>query len=317
MYSNKSIVVVIPCYNEETQIGKVIDTMPEFVDKMIIIDDCSTDKSIKVVEDFMHNNPKVSLIKHEINQGVGGAIASGYKWSKANNFDVAVVMAGDGQMDVNDLPALLEPVVTDEADYSKGNRLITGEAYRKIPKLRYIGNSILSLLTKIASGYWHVADSQTGYTAINKKALHLNNWDNMYKSFGQPNDLLVMLNVLNMRVKDVPINPVYGVGEKSGIKIYKVVFTISWLLFRRFLWRLKEKYVIRDFHPLVFFYLFGLVFGIASFALFGRVFYRWLYLGKGIPPINALAAMFSFMSFSIFSLFGMLFDKQENDKLQS
>ena len=274
MYKNKSIVVIIPCYNEETQIGKVIETMPEYIDKMVVIDDYSKDNSVPIIEELIEKFPKVILIKHDKNEGVGGAIATGYKWTRDNNMDVAVVMAGDGQMDVKDLPAIIKPVVNEEVDYSKGNRLITGEAYKRIPKIRYFGNSILSLLTKIASGYWHIADSQTGYTAINKKALKSINWDNMYKRFGQPNDLLVMLNVINMRVRDIPINPVYGIGEKSGIKVRKVIFTISWLLLNRFLWRLKEKYIIRDFHPLVFFYFFGFIFGIVSMILFG--FQRFL-----------------------------------------
>ena len=316
MYKDKITGVIIPCYNEETQIGKVLETMPDFVDKIVVVNDCGTDNTIGVVELYMKKEPRVILIKHEKNQGVGGAIATGYMWARDNDIDVAVVMAGDGQMDPKDLPTILDPVVKGEADYSKGNRLFTGEAYKVIPKLRYFGNSVLSLLTKIASGYWHIADSQTGYTAINKKALKSVNWHKMYKRYGQPNDLLVMLNVLNMRVKDVLINPVYGVGEKSGIKIHKVIFTISWLLFKRFLWRLKEKYIIRDFHPLVFFYFFGFIFGIATILLFCRLFYYWLFLGLDIPSINALAAMFSFMSASLFTLFAMWFDMEANKDLK-
>jgi glycosyltransferase involved in cell wall biosynthesis len=208
MYNNKSIAAVIPCYNEETQIKRVIKTMPDYVDKMIVVDDCSRDNTVGVVEATMEKEPKVILINHEKNQGVGGAIATGYKWSRDNDIDVAVVMAGDGQMHPDDLPAILDPVVNNETDYSKGNRLFTGEAYKKIPKIRYFGNSVLSLLTKIASGYWHIADSQTGYTAINKLALKTIDWDKMYKKYGQPNDLLVKLNVFNFRVRDVNINPV-------------------------------------------------------------------------------------------------------------
>ena len=315
MYKNKNIAVVIPCYNEDTQIGRVIETMPDYVDKMIVVDDCSKDSTIGVVEAAMEKDTRVILIKHEKNQGVGGAIATGYKWSRDNDKDVAVVMAGDGQMDPTDLPAILDHVVSGEADYSKGNRLFMGEAYKKMPKSRYFGNSVLSLLTKIASGYWHIADSQTGYTAINKKALNLVNWDSMYKRFGQPNDLLVMLNVLNMRVRDVPIKPIYGVGEKSGIKIHKVIFTISLLLFRRFLWRLKEKFIIQDFHPLVFFYFLGFFFGIATVLLITRLIIL-TYLDGSIPRINALAAMFSFMSSSQFMLFAMWFDMELNKHLK-
>jgi hypothetical protein len=228
---------------------------------------------------------------------------------------MAVVMAGDGQMNPDDLPALLDPIVDDLADYSKGNRLFTGQAFQKIPTIRYLGNGVLSLLTKIASGYWNIADSQSGYTVINKKGLRTIDWDLMYKRYGQPNDILVRLNVENLRVTDIPVEPVYNVGERSGIRIKKVIFTISWLLGKLFLWRMKEKYIIRDFHPLVFFYFLGFTFFVCTVFLFVRVFLLW-YLTGHIPSINALAAMFSFMSFSQFTLFAMWFDMEANRNLK-
>jgi hypothetical protein len=184
-----------------------------------------------------------------------------------------------------------------------------------IPKARYFGNSILTLLTKIASGYWHVADSQSGYTAMNSKILNTLDWRFMYTRYGQPNHLLIMLNVLNFRVRDIPVKPVYGVGEKSGMKVRKVIFTLSWLLLKNFFWRMKEKYFIRDFHPLIFFYILGFSFSILTIILFGRLFYRWWIVGH-IPPINALAAMFSFMSASLFILFAMWFDMEANKDLR-
>ncbi len=307
---------MIPAYNEETQIGKVIETMPDYVDNIIIIDDKSTDETVKVVEECQNKYKKIVLICHEINQGCGGALATGYKWAKENNMDVAVRMDGDSQMNPDDLPALLDPVVKKQADYSKGNRLVSGEAYQKIPKIRYFGNAFLSLLTKIVSGYWHIADFQSGYTAINKEALHTINWDKMYKRYGQPNDLLIRLNVYNFRVEDVPVEPVYRVGEKSGIKIGKVIFTISWLLVKMFFWRMKEKYIIQDFHPLIFFYALGGLFSLSTALLFIRLFYYWIFTGH-IPAINALAAMFSFMSASLFTLFAMWFDMEYNKNLKS
>ena len=315
MYKDKSICVVIPVQNEAQQITKVIESMPAFVDKIVIIDDVSTDNTIELVETNKLSNDKIVLIKHEKNQGCGGSLATGYKWARDNDYDVAVRMDGDGQMDPKDLPAILNPVVEDRADYSKGNRLFTGEAYKKIPKVRYFGNAFLSLLTKIASGYWHVADFQSGYTAINKTALHTLDWDKMYKRFGQPNDLLVRLNVYNFRVVDIPINPLYNIGEKSGMNIIKVIFTISWLLLKLFLWRMKEKYIIRDFHPLIFFYALGGIFSIITIILFIRIFWSWYFYGH-IPPINALAAMFAFMSASLFTLFAMWFDMETNKDLK-
>lgn len=315
MYRNKRIAVVVPAYNEETQIAKVIDTMPEWVDMIVIINDCSLDRTSEVIR--QHERCRaglVALIEHSVNQGVGGAIATGYKWARDAAYDIAVVMAGDGQMDPADLPAILDPVVDDEADYTKGNRLVTGEAFRKIPKIRFFGNSVLSLFTKIASGYWHVADSQTGYTAINLVALQAINWDLMYKRYGQPNDLLVKLNVAGMRVVDVPIEPVYNVGEKSGIKVRKVIFTIGSLLVRLFFWRLKEKYIIRNFHPLVFFYAFGFSSVALSSLLFIRLFWLWMEMGY-VPEITFLSWLFSF-SLGFNSLFfAMWFDYEENKHL--
>ncbi|KTD21647.1 glycosyltransferase family 2 protein [Legionella londiniensis] len=314
MYKGKRICVVVPAYNEETQIGIVVNTMPKFVDKIVIVDDGSKDKTVEKVKELQQSHERIVLIEHEVNQGVGGAIATGYKWARDNNMDVAAVMAGDAQMDPEDLPAILDPVVEDKADYSKGNRLTSGEAYKKIPKIRYFGNSILTLLTKIASGYWHITDSQTGYTAINKKALDLIDWDTMYKRYGQPNDLLVRLNIYNLRVKDVTIKPVYNVGEKSGIKVRKVVFSISWLLLKLFFWRLKEKYIIRDFHPLVFFYFLGFFLFFVSLIFISRIFGVWMLTGH-IPRLAALAFVFSSIMSVQTCLFAMWMDSDYNRDL--
>ncbi len=316
MYKDKTVCTVVPAHNEEILIGKVIETMPEYVDKIIVVDDKSSDKTAEIVRGYSQQQPqRVILIEHKVNQGVGGAIATGYKWARDNKIDATVVMAGDAQMDPDDLPALLEPVVNGEVDYSKGNRLFTGNAWNLIPKVRYLGNSFLSLLTKIASGYWHVADSQTGYTVINLKALGLIDPDKIYKRYGMPNDLLVKLNIFNLKVRDIPIKPVYNIGEKSGIKIHMVVPKLSWLLFKCFLYRMKEKYIIRDFHPLIFFYTLGVGFGLLTFILFIRLFIKWGANGS-IPPINALAAMFTFMSSSMFTLFAMWFDMEANKDLK-
>jgi glycosyltransferase involved in cell wall biosynthesis len=314
MYRDQRIGVVVPAYNEETQIARVIDTMPAFVDDIIIVNDCSRDRTAEIVRVLQPNQPRIRLLNHAVNQGVGGAIATGYEWARDNGVDIAVVMAGDGQMNPRDLPALLDPVVDDVADYTKGNRLVTGDAFRKIPKVRFFGNAALSLLTKIASGYWRVADSQTGYTAINRRALEAIDWQTMYKRYGQPNDLLVKLNVHNMRVKDVPVEPVYNIGEKSGIKVYKVIFTIGWLIVKLFFWRLREKYVIRDFHPLVLFYALGFLFaGIAS-LLFLRLLILWVIDGT-VPQMTALASFFAYSLGFQSTVFAMWLDYEDNRHL--
>jgi glycosyltransferase involved in cell wall biosynthesis len=315
MYRSRSVAVVVPAHNEETQIARVIDTMPAFVDRIVVVDDCSSDKTAAVVAAHAaHQTGRVVLLAHTSNQGVGGSIASGYIWVRDQGFDIAAVMAGDGQMNPDDLPALLDPIVDDLVDYTKGNRLVTGAAFQRIPVVRFFGNSVLSLLTKIASGYWRVADSQTGYTAINRRALANIEWAMMYKRYGQPNDLLVRLNVANMRVIDVPVEPVYNVGEKSGIRIRRVVFTIGGLLVRLFFWRLKEKYLIRNFHPLLFFYAFGGGTLLLSAGLFMRLVVLWVKQGS-MPEVTLLGWLFSF-SLGFNSLFfAMWFDYEENKHL--
>jgi glycosyltransferase involved in cell wall biosynthesis len=314
MYREKSVVVVVPAHNEETQIGKVLETMPACVDYIIIVDDASSDGTAQVAERFAQADSRITLLRHEKNRGVGAAIASGYKWARDHDCDLAAVMAGDGQMAPEELPSLLEPVASGRVDYAKGNRLFSGEAFKTIPTVRYFGNAALSLLTKIASGYWHLADSQSGYTVINKKALHTIDWDRMYCRYGQPNDLLVRLNVNNFRVCDVPIRPVYRVGEKSGMSVPTVIFTIGWLLVKLFFWRMKEKYVIRDFHPLVFFYALGFVLMGCS-ALLAEYLVIMFFVRGYLSQLTSLAFLFSFASGSQALFFAMWFDMECNRKL--
>lgn len=315
MYKNKSVSVVVPCYKEEHQIEKVLTTMPAFIDKIVIVDDCSPDNTSGVVKAWQQRDPRIVLIRHEKNQGVGGAIATGYVWSRDNDIDMAVVMAGDGQMDPADLPALLDPVVDEGVNYSKGNRLVWRGSYKLIPAKRFFGNSVLSFLTKIASGYWHIADSQTGYTVVDKAVLQAIDWDTMYKRYGQPNDLLIKLNVLDFRVRDVPVRPVYGVGEVSGIKIRRVIFTISNVLLKGFLWRMWEKYIVRDFHPLVFFYLLGTLLLVLGTYLFGRTLVLWYQDGTA-PPLSAMSMMFAYSTGLQLLFFAMWFDMERNRHLR-
>ncbi|MDR2488878.1 MAG: glycosyltransferase family 2 protein [Desulfovibrio sp.] len=315
MYKEHTVAVVVPAYNEETQITRVVETMPDFVDHIIIVDDKSADATVSVVERLRSEERRIVLLRHEVNRGVGAAIASGYIWARDNDVDAAAVMAGDGQMDPADLPALLEPVITEGVDYSKGNRLVYEEAFRLMPKVRFFGNAVLSWLTKIASGYWHVADSQTGYAVIGKKALRSVDWDKMYPRYGQPNDLLIRLNVLDMRVRDVPVRPVYHVGEKSGIRVRKVLFSISALLLRMYFWRLWKKYVIRDAHPLVLLIFFGILMFMTGGILFVRLCALW-YLDGYAPPMTAMAMLFSFTMGMQSFLFGIWMDMDKNKHLR-
>jgi glycosyltransferase involved in cell wall biosynthesis len=315
MYREKTIGVVIPAYNEEVLIGRTLRSLPRFVDHVVVVDDGSTDATAEIVENVAIRDSRVRLVRHPDNRGVGAAVGTGYVWCRDHDVDVAVVMGGDGQMDPANLCDLLDPVVEDRADYAKGNRLVTGEAWKTIPRIRYLGNTALTFMTKIASGYWHVTDSQSGYTAMNKAALRLLPLEDIYPRYGMPNDLLVTLNIFGMRVVDVPVNPIYGIGERRDIRIGRILFSLSFLIARLFLKRMIQKYVIRDFHPLVLFYGFGLMLLLVDVPLVARLFTVWIARGS-VPPINALAAAFCTLMGFQSMLFAMLFDMEANRDLK-
>lgn len=316
MYKGHTVSVVVPAYNEERLIGKVLETMPDFVDKVVVVDDASQDRTVEVVERHRVNDAeRLVLVRHERNRGVGAAIATGYRWALEHEMDATAVMAGDAQMDPADLPKLLDPVIEEGVDYAKGNRLITGKAWALMPKRRYLGNAGASFLTKIASGYWHIADSQCGYTVISLHALRLLNLDKIYKRYGMPNHFLVMLNVFDLRVRDVVVRPIYNIGEKSGFEPLMMIPRLLWLLSKWFLWRMKEKYIIRDFHPLVLFYFLAGCLILTTGGLAGRLFYLWAVTGR-IHPINALAMMFAGIAGLQSAFFAMWFDMERNKDLK-
>jgi glycosyltransferase involved in cell wall biosynthesis len=319
MFEGRRVWVVVPAYNEERLIGRVIATMPACVDRIIVVNDASRDGTSAVVRDLLPaNEGRLRLIDHEANSGVGAAIVTGYKaaMEEAEQDDgLVVVMAGDAQMDPQDLPRLLQPLADGKADYTKGNRLFTGEAWRIIPRYRYLGNAALSLLTKIASGYWHVADSQSGYTAVTVATLRILQLDRLYRRYGFPNHLLVELNNYDFRVRDVPIRPVYGVGEESGIRLPKVVPTLSWLLFKCYFWRMKEKYIIRDFHPLVFFLAFGLFLTGIGLTLGAYIAFYRLTEGQLSPNTIMLDAFCLIMGVQML-FFAMWMDMEHNKGLR-
>jgi glycosyltransferase involved in cell wall biosynthesis len=363
MLHQKTIAVVVPCYNEETQIGMVIESMPAFVDRIVIVNDCSKDATASVVMDYIlkdgkseiaikpfqkeplpnrYNEAEIIMYQHEKeeinlytpskvensdpdhqriilinnlkNGGVGAGIARGYKWCVDHDIDVTAVMAGDGQMDPSELLSIVEPVITEGIDYVKGNRLRHPASWHVIPRIRFFGNSILSILTKIASGYWRVSDTQTGYTAISLSALQKIKIHDIYKSYGMPNDLLVKLNIANATLKEVTIKPVYRVGEQSKMKIGRVIRRVSWLLLKLFFSRLWNKYLLRDFHPLFILYHLGFILGVMAipytFKIMGLVF-----AGKDVGFQPLLAFIFLFTGSLQSLLFAMWMDMQDNDRL--
>jgi glycosyltransferase involved in cell wall biosynthesis len=239
MYKGFRIGVTIPAFNEERFIERTIENIPDFVDHISVIDDSSDDRTSLSVS--KQADQRVSLIRHESNRGVGGSILTGYTELLKRGMDIVVVMAGDGQMDPDDLPSLLEPIVLGQADYTKGNRLYHRDVLRVMPKWKLFGNIALTLLTKISSGYPRVVDSQCGYTAARAATLKQLDFQQIYRRYGFPNDLLAHMNTASARVTDVIVRPIYR-DEETGIKPAPAVFALSWVLVRSSIMRLKRKY---------------------------------------------------------------------------
>jgi len=315
MLEGKRVAVVVPAYNEALLLPQTLAGIPPCVDRIYVVDDASTDGTAEHARTAADKDSRIVVVAQEKNRGVGAAIVTGYKRAIDDRIDVTCVMAADNQMDPAELEALVEPVAAGEVDYAKANRLFTGQAWELIPHSRYLGNAVLSLLTKIASGYWHVADSQAGYTAIALPMLEQLDLDRIYPRYGFPNDMLVHLNVWNARVRDVPSRPIYNVGEKSGIRLRHVVPKISWLLTKAFFWRMKEKYVIRDFHPLVFFYVLGTLLFVAGLGLgIAEIILR--ILGNQIPTATSVLIALLLIFGVQFTLFAMWFDMESNKELR-
>ncbi len=345
MYEDHSIGVVVPAYNESGLISDVIKTMPAYVDTIYVVDDASTDDTWEEIVRAAREDDTTSLgvasdrrqsivsdggsnelleraqlherigrtvpIRHRENRGAGGAIKTGYLAALYDGVDVTVTIDGDGQMDPAHMPKLLDPIVDGTADYAKGNRLLYKEYRKTMPPFRFFGNSILTFLTKIASGYWKTMDPQNGYTAISYYALKNVGIESLYEYYGYCNDLLVQLNAKGMRVADVALPALYG-EEESNISYPTYIRKVSGMLLRDFLWRLKVKYLVLDFHPLALFYLFGAA--TTGLGIAGGVWslYAKIALDHALFVRGSLSLMLFIMG-SMFLMFAMLFDMQVNE----
>ncbi|MEO5770130.1 MAG: glycosyltransferase family 2 protein [Polyangia bacterium] len=241
MMRGQRIAVVIPAFNEADKIARTIRSVPGFVDHVLVVDDASTDATARVAA--RSGRRGIEVLSHPRNRGVGAAIATGYRRALALGAEATAVMAGDAQMDPADLPRLLAPVLSGEADYAKGNRFAwsAAECRTEMPRSRYLGNVVLSTLTRFACGYRTLFDSQCGYTVASRAALLAIDPNAMFARYGYLNDLLARLARAGARVVDVPVRPVYGPGWRSGIRWWTVVYPISFVLLRAAALRLVPK----------------------------------------------------------------------------
>lgn len=313
MYRERKIAFVIPARNEEKLILPTIDGVPSYVDRIYVVDDGSTDSTAQLVRG--RADKRVELIVREVNEGPGAAIISGYKKAAADDMDIVVVCGGDNQMPLDQTNNLIDPIIDDRADYTKGNRFMEGgQKLGDMPMTRVVGNTIISLLTKIASGYYRIFDVVDGFTAINKKALKAVNWDKAWKKYGYPMDFLVRMNTHRFRVIDIPRRTIYLQGvRQSQIKGLSYALRVSPMLLRNFFYRLYKRYVLGDFHPLIFMYVSGML-----LLLLGIIVGLFIIGAKlnGTNPTGAtaiLSALFIISGGQLF-LFGMMFDMMESGK---
>lgn len=239
MFRGHRIAVVVPAFNEADKIARTVRSVPGFVDHIIVVDDGSGDGTGRIA--LRSQRRGLEVVRHAKNRGVGAAIATGYRRARALDADVTAVMAGDSQMDPADLATLIAPVVSGGADYAKGNRFAWPGVTREMPTARLVGNVVLSLLTRLATGYRHVFDSQCGYTAANRRALAVILSGPVFARYGYPNDLLARLSSRRAQVVDVPVRPVYGPGWRSGIRLRKVAVPLTFVLLRAMFGRLRRR----------------------------------------------------------------------------
>ena len=315
MLIDKTIGVVVPAYNEGKLIDKVLDTMPDFVDRIIVVNDGSVDGTKERIVEKSKQDERIYLLDHPQNKGLGQSLIDGYKKAVEFKIDVTAVMAGDAQMDPDDLYDVVMPVVEGETDYVKGSRLLVEDVQKKMPRYRFIGNNILTLLTKFATGYWHVIDPQCGYTAISYKAISTIPIEKMIKGYGYNAHILYMLNVNNFRVKDVKVKPVYG-EEVSKIKLGRYIRKVSMLLLKLFFARLLKKHMLIDFNPLSFFYM--LAFGCLPLAFVFGIRMLIIYFSTWLMPSTTLLLFVFTTLMGVQSLFfAMWMDMEDNRRLRS
>jgi dolichol-phosphate mannosyltransferase len=262
--------VIVPAYRVEAEIERVVRGIPRWVDSIIVVEDASPDDTAARVA--AADDPRVTLLRHATNQGVGGAMKTGLKHALEEGLDIVVKMDGDDQMDPGELPRLLEPLLAGRADLAKGNRYDSLDSLSAMPLVRLAGNAGLTFLVKLASGYWHIFDPANGYVAIRTAALAHIDVDNLPQRYFFESGLMIELGIRRAVVQDVAIPARYG-GESSSLSVSRTLLgfppRLVWGLLRRVFWR----YFVHDFSALSVFLLigtplllFGLVYGVDAYA---------------------------------------------------
>jgi glycosyltransferase involved in cell wall biosynthesis len=285
------IAVVIPCYRCSQAILRVLSAIPASVERVFVVDDACPESTGALVERECKDK-RVRVIHHTVNKGVGGAVISGYRAALNDGFDIVVKVDGDGQMDPANIANLIHPILRGKADYTKGNRFFSMHQLKGMPSLRVIGNSFLSFMTKVSSGYWNVMDPTNGFTAIHRTALKTLNLDAVSERFFFESDMLCHLNLTGAVVMDVPFPSKYD-GEKSNLKIHRIWFPFLRKHVVRTIKRFFYSYFVRDFNIGTVEFTFG-----SFFLGFGTIFggYHWIESGMSGKVATSGTVMLSGMS---------------------
>ncbi len=313
MYRENRIALVIPARNEERLIRPTLENVPAYFDRVYVVDDGSSDRTADVVRELAARDPRVELLGHERNQGVGQAIITGYQLALREGCDIAVVCGGDFQMPLDESPRLMDPIVDGDSDYVKGNRFMErGNAFDIMPRTRLIGNTLLSLMTKVASGNYGVFDVVDGFTAISRKAMESVDWGKAWKGYGYPMDFIIRISSQGFRIKDVPRRAIYLPGERqSQIKGFRYMVRVTPMIGRAFMHRLVYQCIYYDFHPLVLLYFAGIaLFPLGLLSGLYLVINKLLLGGAGVTGSRSVLCAILVISGAQFILSAMAMDQQ-------
>lgn len=276
MYRKVTAAVVVPAYNEEKLIAKTVNTVPDFIDYIIVINDASKDTTLEVITELAKTNKRLIILDNEVNKGVGGSLIRGFKHALEQTDATAIgILAGDAQCDPNYMQPMLDELLDSNVDYVKANRFFHRDALKAMPSYRKLGNILISLLTKFSTGYYSISDTQNSYGFFKRHILEKVNFDFVKERYDYENTMLVALSIAGAKIKDYPVPAIYG-DEESTIKFLPTALRALKAVWIGFWRRIYYKYILYSFHPIALFLFSGLLFGLFGLGYGLYITYRRL-----------------------------------------
>lgn len=288
----RTIAVIIPCYKVEKEIDEVLNTLPAFIDHIITIDDCSPDLTGQLLDKAAFSDSRIKVIHHQKNQGVGGAMCSGFRKALELSADIVIKLDGDGQMDISYMEKMIQILSSRNYDFVKGNRFHNRLHIKNMPTIRRIGNMGMGFLIKMASGYWNISDPTNGYFGIRAETLHHLSLERLSPRFFFESSLIIELYYTGAKIKDIAMPAIYG-NEKSNLSVCKTLFSFPGKIFSALLRRIYLRYFVCDFNINSLYILFG-----SPLFLFGIIFglCKWIHYASLNLPAPTGTIMISVLS---------------------